>query len=1410
VVSNSGINLVGNVDLNAGGAIRAATALSQRFKSLSENSRTSSKTLKDTAQAMNAAAGAADKERRSLSALATAQARVNKLNRESLATAAKLRAQAGAVNSGAADKSLVAGGQAQLLENRALSETIKQRIALEDAAGRASIRGAQLGSIATRDRIAQEKLLIAQERLRMQQEAATARAANTGRLGLSAAANAMSGASSAIGHFSSLGAVAVGVIESIGINAEHSFAQVLRTTGALETAHPERTIAVLKQQFDSLANSLPISYTELTKIGAAAGQLGIRAQDVGSFTSTVAKFAATSNVSTEQAATAFGRLDTILPDVNHNYQGLADSILNVGVKSVATESQIIGIATQLSSVANQAGFSSKELIGLSGALASVGAAPELSRGTFTRLFSQIQTATSEGGDSLQKFASISGQTTAEFKASWDPNTGDAGSAFVRFMDGLRKSGAKGNQELMALGINSVRDRPLLLRLANAMVTTGTNADGTARKVALLNKLMGDASEEKALGTLNKQYAILSNTTAARLQVLLNNVETTLRVISQSNFGPLNSSIDGLVRMFQDLNVSLNQNVKLFGLIELPIKNSEIVGFGVLLAGIVSVLGLAAAGVLRLGSGMLNMVRLFTEGKAKMLEFRASVLQTTTALAEQTAVAAANGRAGTFVASTQGVIGRAATSSAGKMGILKNALSGVGSSVLSLGKAFIGLAALTAILELPAFIDNLGKTSSNLDLLAAKLDHATTSGKAFSAAVLNVQRSNVNGLVPDPGKVFGNIDSLKKALDQGPALSGFQKFVAQLGAGAGTASGGGSVKLVRDIQDMSTETEALNESLNKVGQNKGFDTVGKGLANFADEAKLTNKQLTNLIDSMPDVKRGLQVALANTGKGTSDKDILKYVHSLNQMPPAAKAAAAAQADLKTALEGSGVSADEFSSAISNAYSSAVDFGTIYQKTLDAVNNKAKQKWVAAGNDVSKFTDTAKASFKDFAATADKAISTAQRQQANVATIAQGLGDAKYVPQLEKLAPAILQQVVSGMSKGGTQGLVRLKGILDKANMGPEIAQQIATAIDDPKIIYGFTTLGGKAGQDFSDALTTSLGNGTGVTGALDIQFEKTYQKLRSTMDSGKPVKIPAELEDAPVRAKFADMRTFLEAQVLYAQVHGNTDEATKKYGELQDYIKNHPATMTIDADSSPVRKKGEDDYQYLSRLIPIMRIEGYDVPFRKKGESAKAYADRLVATMNIAGDNKRAKDSADAAKNYADGKTGKINIIADTAAAVAEINALTAARSVPIFFKVQNTPGSTPPFKNRAGGGIVRGPGTSYSDSINAKLSDGEFVVRAAQAKKNLSLLYAINNGIQGFATGGQYTGGSAHYEGTQAAVASAHRASNSHAVQQVELSPYDRHLLQTVADRVGVTITPDHIAGATNSTYRAQSRRGNG
>lgn len=322
---------------------------------------------------------------------------------------------------------------------------------------------------------------------------------------------------------------------AVGVAWERDFAQVIRTTGVTGQA-----VGELRGQLVDLAQTLPVAFSDLAQIATLGGQLGVAQQDIANFTEVVAKFSAVTDLTVDAAATAFGRLDALLPDVQGNFEALGSSIALVGVNSVATESQIVAISTQISSMGSFAGLTADQVIGLSGALASVGAAPELSRGTVTRLFTEMSQAVSEGGDSLDSFAKVAGVSSDEFAASF--GTSRFGPIFQSFIEGLNdttRNGGNAVAMLDELGIRSVRDVPLLLRLAGAGTLLGESFNYAAEGFQ-------NATE------LNRQYGIIADTAAAQLQRLVNTFQSFLDAAASASLGPLTDVISLLADTFANL------------------------------------------------------------------------------------------------------------------------------------------------------------------------------------------------------------------------------------------------------------------------------------------------------------------------------------------------------------------------------------------------------------------------------------------------------------------------------------------------------------------------------------------------------------------------------------------------------------------------------------------------------------------------------------------------------------------------------------------------------------------------------------------------------------------------------------------------------------------------------------------
>jgi len=500
--------------------------------------------------------------------------------------------------------------------------------------------------------------------------------------------------------------VAFGAIK-VASDFERSFAEVIRTVGLAGDA---TAIQGLRSELLDLSKEIPASFSDLSNIAKMAGQLSIAEESVASFTGTVAKFAATTDVSTEAAATAFGRLDRLVKGVDGQFEKLASSILAVGVNSVSTEAEVIAIASQLASIANIAGFSADELIGFSSALASVGTRPELARGTFTRLFSEINRAVSSSTENLGRFARLAGQSVDEFREAWTSGRGT--DVIIELLRGLSTQGAEAELSLRALGITSVRDIPTLLKLAQSI--------DEVEKELLTAKVAFLAGTE-----LNEQYAIISETLSERLVVLKNNFQALIATVGNLT-GPLKGLVNALISFIGFVEKLARNPISQF-FIAFAIAITGVVGVATLLGGVLARVSAGAAGLLTTLISVRTAIGVTQVGIAGLNTTLAG-----TTVAASGATAAMSG----FAVANAGVAG-AASAAAGATGI-----AGVNSAI----RSFMGLSAPAAkkATGFGAALFGLFKQSKALPILAL-------GGKlAFIGSALFLVVAAVNAI----GKSFG--------------------------------------------------------------------------------------------------------------------------------------------------------------------------------------------------------------------------------------------------------------------------------------------------------------------------------------------------------------------------------------------------------------------------------------------------------------------------------------------------------------------------------------------------------------------------------------------------------------------------------------------------------------------------------
>lgn len=318
------------------------------------------------------------------------------------------------------------------------------------------------------------------------------------------------------------GVVGLGV--GLAATYERAFADVARTSGATGDA-----VQQLHDDLLSMSRTMPVAFEDITSVATLAGQLNIASDDIAAFTETVTKFAATTDVTVDAAAMGLGRLAQLTKTPTHEISNLASAIYETGVNSVATESAILSVASQIATTGNLAGFSVTEVIALSSALASLGVQPELARGAMMRIFGDITSAVGQAGDKLDGLASIAGMSASEFADAWAKTPQTAFTALLQGMEKVAASGQNLDGVLRDIGFGNVRDRRVWQLLADNTEVYADALDDTTRAYA----------ENSALA---EGYAHVAETLSAKMQMLIQSV----KALAVTGLGPLTKVISDVV------------------------------------------------------------------------------------------------------------------------------------------------------------------------------------------------------------------------------------------------------------------------------------------------------------------------------------------------------------------------------------------------------------------------------------------------------------------------------------------------------------------------------------------------------------------------------------------------------------------------------------------------------------------------------------------------------------------------------------------------------------------------------------------------------------------------------------------------------------------------------------------------
>ena len=260
-------------------------------------------------------------------------------------------------------------------------------------------------------------------------------------------------------------AAAAGMAVKTNIDFENAFTGVEKTVN-MSGAELEK----FKDKIVDMTNEMPQTVEELSGVAEAAGQLGIENENLVDFTDTMVRLGDSTNVASEEAASALAKFANITGMSQTRFRDLGNVIVKLGNNFATTEADIINMSTRIAAAGKQAGMSEPEIMGFSAALSAVGLEAEAGGTAFSKLLNDMTLAVQTGSSKLNEFASVAGMSASQFKRAFEQDAAGAVQKFIQGLADAEKNGKSAVQILDEMGIKEVRLRDALLRAAGASDT----------------------------------------------------------------------------------------------------------------------------------------------------------------------------------------------------------------------------------------------------------------------------------------------------------------------------------------------------------------------------------------------------------------------------------------------------------------------------------------------------------------------------------------------------------------------------------------------------------------------------------------------------------------------------------------------------------------------------------------------------------------------------------------------------------------------------------------------------------------------------------------------------------------------------------------------------------------------------
>lgn len=291
------------------------------------------------------------------------------------------------------------------------------------------------------------------------------------------------------------------------IQFDTAMANVRKTTNM-----SSEEIEKLAQSAQNLSTKQPVTAETLLNIEALGAQLGVTNDKLESFATVVSGLDIATNMDFETAGKEMAQFANITQMSQDQFKNYGSTIVDLGNHLATTESDISSMALRLAGAGTAAKFSQADILGMSGAMSSLGIRAEAGGSAMTRIIQDISKNVAKGSDTVEEYARVAGMSADQFANAWKSSPMEALEALVEGLKRTSDSGEDMNVTLEKLGIKNIRNSDTMRRLAGAGDLLRNSVD-RANNAWKQNTALQNEVDQR------------NESLASRLQVLKNKVDS---------------------------------------------------------------------------------------------------------------------------------------------------------------------------------------------------------------------------------------------------------------------------------------------------------------------------------------------------------------------------------------------------------------------------------------------------------------------------------------------------------------------------------------------------------------------------------------------------------------------------------------------------------------------------------------------------------------------------------------------------------------------------------------------------------------------------------------------------------------------------------------------------------------------